>query len=88
MQAVQDRCTELEKEAVVLTDELTRTSAVAARAAAREVMNGSKDDGIMPVTLHIEEVRLPSFFWACWLGSDPLLRGAAHDELEIEVEVI
>jgi hypothetical protein len=43
---------------VVLTDELTRTSAVAARAAAREVVNGSKDEGVVPVTLHLEEVGL------------------------------
>ena len=41
---------------MVLTDELTRTSAVAARAAAREVVNGSKDEGVVPVTLHLEEV--------------------------------
>lgn len=58
MQAVQECCTELKTEAVVLSDELTRTSAVAARAAAREVGNGSKDEGVVPVTLHIEEVRL------------------------------
>lgn len=64
MQAVQERCTGLETEAVVLTDELTRTSAVAARAAAREVVNGSKDEGVVPVTLHIEEVRLPFYFFA------------------------
>lgn len=55
--ASQERCRELETEAVVLTDELTRTSAVAARAAAREVVNGSKDEGVVPVTLHLEEVR-------------------------------
>ncbi len=41
---------------MVLTDELTSTSAVAARAAAREVVNGSKDEGVVPVTLHLEEV--------------------------------
>ncbi len=56
LQATQERCRELETEAVVLTDELTRTSAVAARAAAREVVNGSKDEGVVPVTLHLEEV--------------------------------
>lgn len=55
--ASQERCKELETEAVVLTDELTRTSAVAARAAAREVVNGSKDEGVVPVALHLEEVR-------------------------------
>ena len=48
----------METEAVVLTDELTRTSAVAARAAAREVVNGSKDEGVVPVALHLEEVSL------------------------------
>ena len=58
LQASQERCRELETEAVVLTDELTRTSAVAARAAAREVVNGSKDEGVVPVTLHLEEVGL------------------------------
>lgn len=58
MQTAQERCAELETEAVVLSDELTRTSAVAARAAGREVLNGSKDEGVVPVTLHIEEVRL------------------------------
>ena len=57
-QATQERCRQLETEAVVLTDELTRTSAVAARAAAREVVNGSKDEGVVPVTLHLEEVSL------------------------------
>jgi len=56
LQATQERCRELGTEAVVLTDELTRTSAVAARAAAREVVNGSKDEGVVPVTLHLEEV--------------------------------
>ena len=40
----------------MLTDELTRTSAVAARAAAREVVNGSKDEVVVPVALHLEEV--------------------------------
>lgn len=58
LQATQERCRELETEAVVLTDELTRTSAVAARAAAREVVSGSKDEGMVPVTLHLEEVGL------------------------------
>ena len=58
LQACLERCAELESEAVVLSDELTRTSAVAARAAAREVVNGSKDEGVVPVTLHLEEVRL------------------------------
>lgn len=53
-QATQERCRQLETEAVVLTDELTRTSAVAAR----EVVNGSKDEGVVPVTLHLEEVSL------------------------------
>lgn len=57
-QATQETCRQLETEAVVLTDELTRTSAVAARAAAREVVNGSKDEGVVPVTLHLEEVGL------------------------------
>ena len=59
MQAVQERCAELETESAVLSEELTRTSAVAARAAGREVVNGSKDEGVVPVALHIEEVRLP-----------------------------
>lgn len=57
LKTAQERCAELETEAVVLSDELTRTSAVAARAAGREVLNGSKDEGVVPVTLHIEEVR-------------------------------
>lgn len=63
VQAVQERCAELETEAAVLSEELTRTSAVAARATAREVVNGSKDEGVVPVTLHIEEVRLACFFF-------------------------
>ena len=41
---------------MVLNDELNRVGAVAARAAAREVVNGSKDEGIVPVTQHLEEV--------------------------------
>ena len=56
VQVTQERCAELETEAVVLNDELTRTSAVAARAVAREVVNGSKDEGVVPVALHLEEV--------------------------------
>ena len=79
MQAVQERCTELETEAAVLTDELTRTSAVAARAAAREVVNGSKDEGVVPVTVHIEEVRLPFLLFSDLpVGAGPTLeRGCA-----------
>lgn len=61
MQATQERCAELETEAVVLSDELTRTSAVAARAAGREVVSGSKDEGVVPVALHLEEVGLMLF---------------------------
>lgn len=60
MQANVDRCQELETETAVLTDELNRVGAVAARAAAREVVNGSKDEGVVPVTLHLEEVS-----WLC-----------------------
>ena len=56
LQASQERCQELETEAAVLSDELNRVAAVAARAAAREVVNGSKDEGVVPVSQHLEEV--------------------------------
>ena len=56
LQASQERCQELETEAAVLSDELARVAAVAARAAAREVVNGSKDEGVVPVSQHLEEV--------------------------------
>lgn len=79
MQAMQERCAELETEAAVLSEELTRTSAVAARATAREVVNGSKDEGVVPVTLHIEEVRLPCFFFPA-SSSSKFCPGATRSE--------
>lgn len=60
LQVKVERCQELETETAVLADELNRVGAVAARAAAREVVNGSKDEGIVPVSLHLEEVS-----WSC-----------------------
>ena len=78
-QATQERCRQLETEAVVLTDELTRTSAVAARAAAREVVNGSKDEGVVPVTLHLEEVSLHNK--VCTTNGMMLINLGVHDVL-------
>ena len=40
----------------VLGAELARVRQVAGRATAREIANGSKDEGIVPMTMHLEEV--------------------------------
>ena len=58
-QATQEREAQLADELAVLSGELARTRAVAARATAREVGNGTKDEGIVPMTMHLEEVTLP-----------------------------
>ena len=56
---VQDRGDELsrqERELKVTRDELIRTGAVAQRVAASETRGGSKDEGVVPVAMHLEEV--------------------------------
>ena len=40
----------------MLGAELARVRPVAARATMREIGNGSKDEGIVPMTMHLEEV--------------------------------
>lgn len=56
MQACQERELELTNELTVLGVELTRVRAVASRATAREMAGGTKDDGVVPITMHLEEV--------------------------------
>lgn len=41
----------------MLGEELTRVGAVAARATSREIAGGSKDEGVVPVGMHMEDVR-------------------------------
>ena len=57
---MQDRGDELsrqERELKVTRDELIRTGAVAQRVAASETRGGNKDEGVVPVAMHLEEVR-------------------------------
>ena len=63
-QASQEREAQLVGELAVLSTELARIRPVAARATVREIGNGSKDEGIVPMTMHLEEVHLP-FTSAC-----------------------
>lgn len=44
----------------MLGEELTRVGAVAARATTREIAGGSKDEGVIPVAMHLEEARAPA----------------------------
>ena len=60
MNVLQDRGDELERqerELKVTRDELIRTGAVAQRVAASETRGGNKDEGVVPVAMHLEEVR-------------------------------
>lgn len=43
----------------MLNDELTRVRQVAARATVREIGGGAKDEGVVPVKMHLEEVPPP-----------------------------
>ena len=54
--ASQEREAELADELALLNDELTRVRAVAARATVREVAGGAKDEGVVPIKMHLEEV--------------------------------
>lgn len=56
MQASQEREAKLANELAVLNTELARIRPVAARATSREIGNGFKDEGIVPMTMHLEEV--------------------------------
>ena len=56
-QAAEGRCGEQEEELAVLGAELARVRAVAARATNREVAGGTKDEGVVPVGMHLDEVR-------------------------------
>ena len=58
-QASEERAAKLATELATVRDELARVSAVAARATVREVGSGSKNEGIIPIVRHLEEVRLP-----------------------------
>ncbi|KAK9846430.1 hypothetical protein WJX81_003622 [Elliptochloris bilobata] len=57
LKAAEERGAALAAEVAVLSDELTRVGAVAARATTREIAGGSKDEGVVPVAMHMEEVR-------------------------------
>lgn len=57
MQSAEERGAALAAEVGVLGEELTRVGAVAARATTREIAGGSKDEGVVPVGMHMEEVR-------------------------------
>ena len=59
-QAAEERGAALAAEVAVLGEELTRVGAVAARATSREIAGGSKDEGIVPVAMHMEEARSPA----------------------------
>ena len=59
MQAAEERGAALAAEVGVLGEELTRVGAVAARATSREIAGGSKDEGVVPVGMHMEEVKNP-----------------------------
>lgn len=56
-QAAEERGASLAAEAAVLGDELTRVGTVAARATTREMAGGCKDEGVVPVAMHMEEAR-------------------------------
>lgn len=56
VQATQEREAQLANELAVLSAELVRVRHVAGRATAREIANGSKDEGIVPMKMHLEEV--------------------------------
>ena len=56
VQATQEREAQLADELAVLSAELVRVRHVAGRATAREIANGSKDEGIVPMKMHLEEV--------------------------------
>ncbi|BDA42075.1 probable microtubule-associated protein [Coccomyxa sp. Obi] len=57
LKASQEREAELADELALLNDELTRVRAVAARATVREIAGGAKDEGVVPIKMHLEEVR-------------------------------
>ena len=59
-QASQEREAQLASELAVLGAELARIRPVAARATAREIGSGSKDEGIIPMAMHLEEAILPA----------------------------
>ncbi len=60
LQASEERGAELADELALLNDELTRVRAVAARATVREIAGGGKDDGVVPVKMHLEEASAPA----------------------------
>lgn len=57
LKATESRCRDLENEVSVLLDELARASAVASRAVNRDLKAGAHDDGVVPATMHFEEVK-------------------------------
>ncbi|KAK9834675.1 hypothetical protein WJX74_007320 [Apatococcus lobatus] len=52
-----DELSRQERELKVTRDELIRTGAVAQRVAASETRGGNKDEGVVPVAMHLEEVK-------------------------------
>ncbi|KAK9867498.1 hypothetical protein WJX84_002838 [Apatococcus fuscideae] len=52
-----DELSKQERELKVTRDELIRTGAVAQRVAASETRGGNKDEGVVPVAMHLEEVK-------------------------------
>ena len=60
-QASEERGAALAEELAVLNAELTRVRAVAARATTREIAGGCKDEGVVPVAMHLDEVRASCF---------------------------
>ncbi|GLI63933.1 hypothetical protein VaNZ11_007074, partial [Volvox africanus] len=60
LKASENRCTALEAEVGILTAQLARIQAVANRVAVSEVKAGCKDEGVVHVTRHLEEVRFMS----------------------------
>eukprot|EP00798_Chlamydomonas_sp_ICE-L_P002548 gene2548-4119_t len=57
VQASQKKIQEMDRELSVQRDELIRTSHVAARVAASQVKSGTKDEGTVPVTQHLADIK-------------------------------
>lgn len=56
LQASQEEGQRLQQEVSTLQEELTRVRTVASRATSREVAGGSKEAGVIPVPVYLEEV--------------------------------
>ena len=70
----------------MLGEELTRVGAVAARATTREIASGSKDEGVVPVAMHLEEARAPaSHMLAYPLFTTARNHRAAHETARADI---